>query len=69
MRLMRSVVPAHLLSVYFVGDKRPRAISCPRTKESWKPVLADEAPWLSPEHEHRISNRIHKLFLPMSRQN
>jgi len=64
--LTQNGVPARLLFVYFVGDNRPDGILCPQSNESWEPALLEQARWLGLEHEHRLSKRIHKLFLPVS---
>lgn len=55
---------AHLLFVYFAGDKRPDGIACPQNEAAWEQALTDQANWLGLSNKHTLSDRIHKLFVP-----
>jgi hypothetical protein len=63
--LLRNNVPARLLFIYFVGDKRSDGISCPQTDGEWAKALQDQAQWLGITEENALSKRVHKMFLPI----
>jgi hypothetical protein len=63
--LQGSGVPARLILIYFCGDRRPDSFRCPADEAAWTPLLEHQASQLGLEHEHRLSNRVHKLFLPV----
>jgi hypothetical protein len=62
--LLCNKVPARLLFIYFVGDKRSDGISCPQNKVEWESALKEQATWLGLKDGHMLSNRIHTLFIP-----
>jgi hypothetical protein len=55
--------PAHLLFIYFVGDKEGDGRICPQTEDEWKGALADQDSHVGLPESHPLSRRIHKLFL------
>jgi hypothetical protein len=63
--LNRSGAPARLILIYFYGDKRPDSFRCPASEAAWTPLLDQQARALGLEHEHLLSHRVHKLFLPV----
>ena len=63
--LNSSGIPARLVMLYFCGDKRPDRFKCPASPETWQPVLDEQARQLGLEHNHPLSDRVHKLFLPV----
>jgi hypothetical protein len=54
-----------LVLIYFYGDKRPDTFIGPPSPEAWQPVLEEQARQLGLEHEYPLSDRVHKLFLPV----
>jgi hypothetical protein len=58
-------VPARLLSIYFTGDTRKRGITCPGNQAEWQEALSTQDQWLGLEGDHRLSPRVHKIFLPV----
>jgi len=62
--LVRNSANARLLFVYFIGDKRSD-VSCPQNEAAWEQALTDQDSWLGLTGEHLLSNRIHKLFVPI----
>jgi len=56
--------PAHLLNIYFVGDRSRLGRSCPQDVAAWEPALRDMEEHVGFPHEHRLAARVHKLFLP-----
>jgi len=56
--------PAHLLNIYFVGDRSGPGRSCPQDVAAWKPALSAMEEHVGLAREHRLAGRAHKLFLP-----
>jgi hypothetical protein len=63
--LTRNGIPARLLFIYFVGDKRADGMKCPEAEEQWQEALSAQDRWLGAKADHPLTNRIHKLFLPV----
>ncbi len=60
-------IAAHLLFVYFTGDKSgPRRI-CPRTHGEWSEVLEAQKKHVGLPEAHPLQDRVHGLFLPVGR--
>ena len=65
--LHKQGVPAHLLFIYFTGDKPPKGVKdCPATDEGWRAALSEQARYVGLLPDHVLSGHIHKLFLPVS---
>jgi len=58
--------PAHLLNIYFVGDRSGAGRSCPQDVAAWAPALKDMEEHVGLQREHPLAARVHKLFLPVS---
>ncbi len=71
--LHRNNIQAHLLFIYFTGDKRPKRDNpawnpvCPSNANQWKEPLEKEADLVGLPQAHPLRERIHKLFLPALR--
>ena len=67
--LQEQKIPAHLLFIYFTGDKRPVSPNsqwnhdCPADEDGWKDSLTKQADLIGLPNSHHLSARIHKLFL------
>lgn len=61
-------IPAHLLLVYFLGDRFPegRGVFCPETEAEWQTALVVMEQHLGWQPGNGLSARVHKLFLPVS---
>lgn len=55
--------PAHLLNIYFVGDRSGPGRSCPQDAAGWKPALRDMEEHIGLPSTHHLAARVHKLFL------
>ena len=64
--LLEHGVPARLLNVYFVGDKRGSGRSCPMTPTEWKPALDAQSKHLGLPPGHPLESRMHTLYLPVA---
>lgn len=58
-------IRVHLLLIYFVGDAVPGR-TCPRSRAEWQPALDAQDRHLGIAGPHAISDRVHKVFLPVS---
>jgi hypothetical protein len=58
-------VPAHLLNIYFVGDRSGPGRSCPEDAGAWEPALNAMEKHVGLPREHHLAARVHKLFLPI----
>ncbi len=58
-------VGAHLLFLYFVGDKRDNRVICPETKAEWREALKEQDEHVGLPDNHLLSAYVHKLFLPV----
>jgi hypothetical protein len=56
-------VPAHLIFIYFCGDRDGPGRSCPATPAMWEEALSMQAKHLGLPSQHPLSDRIHRLFL------
>ena len=63
--VQKEQIPARMLFVYFLGDRVPGK-ECPRTEDEWKPAIAAQWDHLGLAADHRLANRTHDLFLPIS---
>lgn len=59
-------VPAHLLYIYFLGDRGDPRRTCPGDEESWQAALRAQEEHIGLPARHRLEARIHKLFLPVA---
>jgi hypothetical protein len=57
--------PAHLLNIYFVGDRGDSRRSCPSNAAAWAPALEAMKEHVGLPSKHRLTARIHTLFLPV----
>lgn len=57
-------VPAHLLNIYFVGDRSGPGRRCPEDAGAWAPALSAMEEHVGHPREHPLAARVHKLFLP-----
>ncbi len=55
-------VSAHLLFIYFTGDRVPKK-TCPSTEEEWYSALEEQTQHLGLPEEHALKARIHAMFL------
>lgn len=60
-------VPAHLIFVYFTGDRFPDARRCPETEAEWRRLIEACHLTLGLPERHRLSDRIHEVFFPVLR--
>ncbi len=60
-------VTAHVLFLYFTGDRFPRnpAIVCPQAAEEWQPALATMHQKVGWPGNGALAPHVHELFLPM----
>jgi hypothetical protein len=63
--LTQQGVPARLLFVYFLGDRSGPGRICPAQEEAWAPALAARDRQVGLPVGHRLTDRIHKVFLPV----
>lgn len=63
--LQRFKVPAHLVMVYFTGDRRPDSCVCPASEQEWRPALELQAAWVGVPEVHPLKAKIHEVFLPI----
>jgi hypothetical protein len=56
-------VPAHLIFVYFTGDCFPDRRRCPETEAEWRKLIEACHLTLGLPKRHRLSDRIHEIFL------
>jgi hypothetical protein len=60
--LLKRKIPAHLLFVYFVGDRTPGK-SCPPDANGWLSALNEMKHYLGLDEESPFKNQIHELFI------
>ena len=63
--LQKEQIPARMLFVYFLGDQVPGR-ECPRAEDEWKPAIDEQWRHLGLAADHRLADRTHELFLPIS---
>lgn len=63
--LLQHDVPAQLLYIYFMGDTGDSNRTCPQYETGWQDALQCQDDHVGLPTEHRLSARIHKLFLPI----
>lgn len=64
--LVRHGEDAHLLFIYFCGDRGGPRRTCPSDPAEWAQALALQQRALGLPDEHVLSNRIHRLFLDVT---
>lgn len=58
-------VPAHLILVYFTGDRFPDGRRCPETETEWRRLIEACHLTLGLPERHGLSDRVHEVFLPV----
>jgi len=58
-------VGARLLFVYFCGDQRNDGSLCPWEASGWQGALMEQDAALGLPPSHALSERVHKIFLPV----
>jgi hypothetical protein len=56
-------VPAHLLLVYFAGDRSESGLEFPQSPEEWREVLEAQEEHIGLRAGHQLEAWVHKLFL------
>jgi hypothetical protein len=59
-------VAARLMLIYFIGDRRPDSFICPADADGWRQALTKRASWVGLPPDHRLKDRIHEIFLPIT---
>ena len=62
--LNKQGVPAHLLYIYFLGDKH-EGKTCPQHEEEWLEALQAQDEHVGLPQGHKLETQMHKLFLPV----
>jgi len=57
--------PAHLMWIYFTGDRGRGHRLCPKDELGWRKVLSERTLAIGLPDRHPLSGRMHKLFLPV----
>lgn len=63
--LVEHDAPAHLLWIYFTGDRGKRGRICPKDELGWRGALLERTEAIGLPERHALSARMHKLFLPV----
>lgn len=63
--LTESDVPAHLLFIYFVGD-RNGSFTCPTDAAGWDAPLRAQKEHIGLPAQHALAGRMHSIFLPVA---
>ncbi|MBZ9746812.1 hypothetical protein LB516_16305 [Mesorhizobium sp. CO1-1-7] len=58
-------VPAHLLFIYFIGDKSGSGRNCPQTKTDWHDTLERQRKHVGIPNNHPLQEGVHTPFLPV----
>lgn len=61
--LVENSQPAHLVFIYFLGDKEGSGRTCPQSEDEWKVALAKQDSHVGLPKSHPLAGRIHMLFL------
>ena len=64
--LTKAGVPAHLLNIYFTGDRGDEKRTCPSTVAGWKDAISSLKAHIGLPKGHALESRMHELFLPIS---
>lgn len=59
-------IPAHLLFLYFCGDRRDAGRNSPQSAEEWEPILAGQSQHIGTIGNEALAARVHSLFLPVA---
>lgn len=57
-------IKAHLINIYFVGDKNPKA-TCPIHQSQWVTPITQVINAIGIPNNHPIRDRIHHIFIPL----
>jgi len=61
--LLQHSIPAHLLFIYFIGDRSGKRRTCPKSIGEWKSILKDRKEYVGLPKGHPLEGRIQELFL------
>ena len=57
--------PAHMLWIYFTGDRGSSNRKCPHDELGWREALAAQSVHVGLPESHALAHRMHTLFLPV----
>ena len=63
--LEREGVKAHLVNVYFYGERKPEW-QCPQNAVEWEDVVREEEAWLGVGASSEMMKRVHHVFLAVN---
>jgi hypothetical protein len=58
-------VGAHLVLIYFYGDRFPDGTACPESEEPWNELIRACHLTLGLRDDHSFANKVHNVFLPV----
>jgi hypothetical protein len=57
--------PAHMLWIYFTGDRLTGRRVCPANEHGWREALGEQAKKVGLPADHPLASRLHSVFLPV----
>ena len=64
--LEREGIAAHLVNLYFYGERERAGWQCPQSASEWEKVIRDEEAWLGIGLDHSLVKRVHHVFLAVN---
>lgn len=64
--LGREGIAAHLVNVYFYGERERAGWECPQSPSEWEKVIRDEEAWLGISGDNGLLKRVHHAFLAVN---
>ena len=64
--LEREGITAHLVNLYFYGERERRGWQCPQRPSEWEGVIREQRAWLGIPHDEGLMARVHHVFLPVN---
>ena len=57
---------AHLINVYFYGERERSGWQCPQSAEEWEDVIHEAEVWLGITNDSDVMRRVHHVFLAVN---
>ena len=64
--LEREGIAAHLVNLYFYGERARPGWQCPQSAAEWEEVIRDEEAWLGIARDSGLMKRVHHVFLAVN---
>ena len=64
--LEREGITAHLVNLYFYGERERAGWQCPKSVSEWERIVREEEAWLGIAPDNSLMKMVHHVFVPVN---